>query len=69
MASTELTYREMKTLIEMSPKHFDRLLAKCAVSDREYSIMKNGLLTPYGENLNSSRTVVILCKPEEANWF
>ena len=56
----------MKTLVEMSKEHFDRLLAKCPVSDREYEIMKNGVITPYGETGKSPRTVVILCERTEA---
>jgi hypothetical protein len=56
----------MKTLVEMSPESFDQLLGMCKASDREYAIMKNGLITPYGEKNDSPRTVVILCDAAEA---
>jgi hypothetical protein len=56
----------MKTLVEMSSEHFDRLLAKSAVSDREYEILKNGVVTDYGEKGKWPRTVVILCDPADA---
>jgi hypothetical protein len=56
----------MKTLLEMPGDQFDLLLAGCVESDREYAILKNGLVTPYGENADSPRTAVVLCNPAEA---
>ena len=56
----------MKTVVEMSTEHFDRLLTKCAESDREYAIMKTGVIAPYGETGKPRRTVVIRCEPADA---
>lgn len=46
-----LNYRHaaVKTLIEMPLDDYNALLAKCPATDREYEILKNGLITPYGE--------------------
>jgi hypothetical protein len=56
----------MKTLVEMPLNDYDVLLAKCPATDREYEILKNGLITPYADSSDSTRTVVILCQPGEA---
>jgi hypothetical protein len=56
----------MKTLLEMPGDQFDLLLAGCRETDREYAILKNGLVTPYGEYAESPRTAVILCDEAEA---
>ena len=56
----------MKTLLEMPGDQFDLLLASCGETDREYAILKNGLVTPYGENSDSPRTAVVLCNDVEA---
>jgi len=57
----------MKTLIEMTLAYYNELLAGVAESDREYAILKNGLLTRYGENDDDLRTIIILCQLDEAN--
>jgi hypothetical protein len=57
----------MKTLIEMTLEYYNRLLAGVVESDREYAILKNGLLTRYGETGEDPRTIVILCQSDEAN--
>lgn len=36
------------------------------MSDREYEILKNGVITQYGEKSKSARSVVILCDPADA---
>jgi hypothetical protein len=56
----------VKTLVEMSFEHYDRLLAKCPATDREYQILKNGVIAPYGETGKSRRVVVLLCEKSEA---
>lgn len=50
----------------MSFEHYDRLLAKCPATDREYQILKNGVIAPYGETGKSRRVVVLLCEKSEA---
>ena len=55
----------MKTLIEMSLEHYNGLLAKCAVSEREYATMKNGIVMPDSGDAQS-RKVAILCESDQA---
>ena len=55
----------MKILVEIPGDQFDLLLSNCADTDREYSILKNGLITPYADG-DGSRTAVILCNEDEA---
>lgn len=55
----------MKTLIEMSLEHYNKLLAKCAASEREYAIMKNGIVMP-DSDAAESRRVAILCESDQA---
>jgi len=57
----------MKTLIEMTLAYYNELLAGVAESDREYAILKNGLLTRYGDNDDDLRTIIILCQSDEAD--
>ena len=57
---------QVKILLEMPGDQLDLLLASCTETAREYAILKNGLVTPYGENNGSSRTAVILCDDVEA---
>jgi len=59
----------MKTLIEMSLNHYNRLLATCPESNREYEIIKNGLVTECIKAGNDPHTVVIVCKSEEARMI
>lgn len=60
------THAAVKTLVEMPLDDYNALLAKCAVTDREYEILKNGLITPYGDGNDSTRTVVVLCTEPDA---
>ena len=50
----------------MPEEQFDFLITNCTAADRPYAILKNGLVTPYGENNGSSRTAVILCDEADA---
>lgn len=59
----------MKTLIEMSLNHYHRLLATCRESNREYEIMRNGLVTKCVRAGSDPHTVVIVCKSEEARMI
>lgn len=45
---------------------YNALLAKCAVTNREYEILKNGVVTPYADGNDSTRTVVVLCTEPDA---
>lgn len=56
----------MKTLIELTFQDYNRILEECPELDREYAILKNGLLTPYVESRDDTRTVIILCNADEA---
>jgi hypothetical protein len=61
-----LNYRHaaVKNLVEMPLDDYNALLAKCTVVDREYEILKNGLVTPFGDG--NSQIVVVLCADAEA---
>ena len=56
----------MKILVEIPLDDYNVLLAKCATTDREYEILKNGLITPYADGDDSSHTVVVLCAEADA---
>ena len=56
----------MKNLVEMPLDDYNVLLAKCTVTDREYEILKNGLITPYGDGDTSTQVVVVLCAGADA---
>lgn len=45
---------------------YNALLTKCTVTDREYEILKNGLITPYGDGNTSTQVVVVLCAEADA---
>jgi hypothetical protein len=51
----------VKILIDISPKHYDRLLSEFTEESRIYAILKNGLVIHHFEGGNESRTVEILC--------
>ena len=53
-------------LLEMPGDQFDLLIANCTETDRVYAILRNGLVTPYGENKGSLRAAVILCDETDA---
>ena len=50
----------------MPPDDYSVLLAKCAATDREYEVLKNGLITPYGDGNDLTQTVVVLCTEADA---
>jgi hypothetical protein len=54
----------MKNLVEMPLEDYNALLAKCTAADREYEILKNGLITPYGDG--NTQIVVVLCAGPDA---
>lgn len=54
----------MKNLVEMPLEDYNALLAKCTVVDREYEILKNGLVTPFGDG--NTQIVVVLCADTDA---
>jgi hypothetical protein len=56
----------VKILLEMPGDQFDFLVTNCTAADRVYAVLKNGLVTPYGENNGSSRAAVILCDEADA---
>ena len=56
----------MKTLVEMSLGDYNVLLAKCPTTNVMYEILKNGLVTPYPDGHDSTKTVIILCTEAEA---
>ena len=64
----QLNYRQatVKTLVEMLLDDYNALLSKCPVTDREYVILKNGLITPYSDGNDSTQTVVVLCAEADA---
>ena len=51
----------MKILIDISPKHYDRLLSEFTEESRIYAILKNGLVIHHFEAGHEFRTVEILC--------
>ena len=56
----------VKLLLEMPGDQFEFLITNCTSVDRVYAILKNGLVTPYGENNGSSKAAVILCDEADA---
>jgi hypothetical protein len=56
----------VKNLVEMPLDDYNALLAKCTVTDRAYEILKNGLITPYGDGNTSTQIVVVLCAEADA---
>ena len=56
----------VKTLVELPLDDYDVLLAKCPTTHVMYEILKNGLVTPYPDGNDSTRTVVILCTEADA---
>lgn len=54
----------MKTLIEMSPEHYDLFVAELDIKSREYTTLKNGVVAT--EANNPARTITILCDRDEA---
>jgi hypothetical protein len=48
----------------MPVEDYNTLLAKCSAADREYAILKNGLVTPFGDG--NSQIVVVLCADTDA---
>lgn len=54
----------MKNLVEMPLEDYNALLGKCTAADREYEILKNGLITPYGDG--NTQIVVVLCAGSDA---
>ena len=59
----------MKILIDISPKHYDRLLSQFTEESRIYAILKNGLVVHYFEAGNEFRTVEILCEKFHARMI
>ncbi len=55
----------MKVLIEMTPEHYELFVAECDITSREYTILKNSVVTgqPYARE---NRMVWILCDRDEA---
>jgi hypothetical protein len=56
----------VKILVEMPLDDYNALLARCATTGREYEILKNGLITPYGDAKTSTQVVVVLCTEADA---
>jgi hypothetical protein len=56
----------VKTLIEMPLDDCNALLAKCTGTDREYEILKNGVIIPCGDGNTSAPIVVVLCAKADA---
>jgi len=54
----------MKTLIEMSPEHYDHFVAKCDVASREYSILMSGVVR--NQESRDRGEIEIVCDREEA---
>ena len=57
----------MKVLIEMPEEHYDLLVAECNITSREYSILKNGVVTRDQQSGSDRRMIEILCETEEAD--
>ena len=57
--------RLVKVLIEMSPEHYDLFVAECDIKSREYSVLKNAVITR-AESSDEQRKIEILCDEEEA---
>jgi hypothetical protein len=55
----------VKILLEMPGDQFEFFISNFTAADRVYAILKNGLVTPYGDN-GSSRAAVILCDEADA---
>jgi hypothetical protein len=51
----------MRSPIDISRKHYDRILSEFTKESRLYSILKNGLVIHHFEPGNDFRTVEILC--------
>jgi hypothetical protein len=52
----------VKILIDILPKHYDRLLSEFTEESRMYAILKNGLVIHHFKAGNEFRTVEILCE-------
>jgi hypothetical protein len=57
----------MKVLIKMSQEHYDLFVAECDITSREYTILKNGIVTRDQQTGADRRTIEILCDREEAD--
>lgn len=67
MTRARWTMKEsVKILVEMPLDDYDVLLAKCPPTNVMYEILKNGLVTPYPDGNDSTRTVVVLCTEADA---
>ena len=56
--------RRMKTLVEMSPEHYDDLLSKVSSNSVAYSLLKNGVVT--GGQAKENRIIEIACELSDA---
>jgi hypothetical protein len=56
----------VKTLLEMSVEHHRELLAKCAALNREYAVLKNGIVIPSANSDGAPPNVAIVCEPVQA---
>ena len=45
---------------------YNSLLARCTATAREYEILKNGLITPYGDGEKPTPVVLVLCTEADA---
>jgi len=59
----------VKILIDISAKHYDRILSEFTEESRIYAILKNGLVIHRFEAGNELRTVEILCEKFHARMI
>jgi len=59
----------VKILLDISPKHYDRLLSEFSEVSRMYAILKNGLVIHHTEAGNVFKTVEILCEKFHARMI
>jgi len=59
----------MKTVIGMSPNHYNRFLNRCDEACREYAILKNGVVLHQAREGQDERIIEIPCEMEEAHML
>jgi hypothetical protein len=59
----------VKTLIDISPEYYDRLLSEFSEESHIYTILKNGVVIHHFEAGNEFRTVEILCEKFHARMI
>jgi hypothetical protein len=56
----------VKVLIEITPERYELFLAECDITSREYTILKNGVISRDQSDGRDRRVIEILCDEDEA---